>query len=112
MRYTLGLAGAEGWVMTKLDVLGGFGPLAVGVAYRRGEERFTEWPAHLPTLDGLEVEYVELPGWDDDISTARRFEDLPEACRAYVGRLEELVGVPVVLVSVGAERDAVIPRGL
>jgi adenylosuccinate synthase len=112
MRYTLSLAGADGWVMTKLDILGGFGPLKIGVAYHRGGERFTEWPSHLPSFDGLEVEYEDHPGWPEDISGARRTEDLPEACRGYVARLEELVGVPVVMLSVGAERDAVLSRGL
>jgi len=112
MRYTLALAGADGWVMTKLDVLRGFGTLRVGVAYVHNGERYTEWPAHLASVDGVEVEYEEHPCWTEDISAVRRFEELPERCRAYVERLEQLVGVPVVLLSVGAERDAVLSRGL
>ena len=112
MRYGLCLSGAEGWVMTKLDVLGGFEQLDVGTAYRVGGERYTEWPAHLASLDGIEVEYESHPGWQEDISGVRKYEDLPQACRDYVQRLEELAGSPVVMLSVGAERDAVISRGL
>jgi len=51
-----------------------------------------------------------VPGWSEDLSGVRRFDDLPAAARDYVARLEAAVGVPAVMVSVGPDRDAVIDR--
>jgi adenylosuccinate synthase len=110
MRYALELNGATGWIMTNLDVLTGFDPIPVAVGYRIAGQRFDEYPAHLPSLDGLEVELEHLPGWTEDISGVRVWEDLPAAARAYVESLEERVGTPVVMLSVGPERGQVIPR--
>jgi adenylosuccinate synthase len=110
VRYALELGGADGWILTKLDVLSGFGELQLGVAYRRGGERWEHYPAHLPSVDDLEVEYEPVPGWSEDLSGVRRFDDLPAAARDYVARLEAAVGVPAVMVSVGPDRDAVIDR--
>jgi len=114
VRYALELNGADGWVMTNLDVLSAFDEIPVGVAYRAGSERvsselLTEYRTDLP-LEGMRVEYERLPGWGADITAVRRFADLPAAARTYVERLEELVGVPVDLLSVGPERDQVIAR--
>lgn len=109
--YALDTAGADGWIVTKLDVLSGRSELKVGVAYRIGGERYETYPAHLPSLEGIEVEWETHPGWSEDISNVRDFEDLPENARAYVARLEELVGAPAVMVSVGPGRDAIIDMG-
>jgi adenylosuccinate synthase len=112
MRYSLELSGAEGWVMTNLDVLTGFQEIAVGVAYRRGSQRWTDYPAHLPTLDGIEVELVRLPTWTEDITDMRQYEELPENTRRYVEWVEKEVGHPVRMLSVGPDREQVISRGL
>ena len=53
-----------------------------------------------------------LPGWEEDLTGVRAFEDLPAAARAYVEWLEERVGAPILMLSVGPERDQVISRGL
>jgi adenylosuccinate synthase len=110
MRYALELNGAESWIMTNLDVLSGFERIQVGVGYRAGDERFTEYPAHLPTIEHLTVQYESFPGWTEDITTVRRYEDLPSNCRQYVEGVEARVGVPIVMLSVGPEREQVIPR--
>ncbi|MCE9595223.1 MAG: adenylosuccinate synthase [Planctomycetes bacterium] len=110
MRYTLELSGADGWVMTNLDVLSGFPRIKVGVGYRLGAKRFAEWPASLASFEGLEVEYEELPGWNDDLTAVREYGDLPAAARAYVEWVEARVGVPIVMLSVGPQRDQIIPR--
>ena len=91
-------------------MLSGFEEIPVAVAYRLGDQRFTDYPAHLPSLDGLEVELEHRPGWSEDLSDVRSFEDLPENARAYVDWVEEQVGTPVVMVSVGPERGQVVPR--
>ena len=110
VRYALELAGATGWIMTKLDVLAGLGDLDVVTGYSKDGESFAEYPAHLACLDGIEVETESISGWTEDIASVRSFDELPDAVQSYVERIEEIVGVPIVMVSVGAERDAVIRR--
>jgi len=111
LRYALELNGADGWVMTNLDVLTGFGDLSYVAAYEVDGERHEEYPAHLADLAGLRTVTREAPGWEEDITAVRRFEDLPPAARAYVEEIEAAVGVPIAMLSVGPERDQVIPRG-
>ena len=110
VRYALELCGADGWIATKLDVLTGQPELSVAVAYECGDERFDRFPAHLASFDDLTPIYEALPGWESDIADVRAFGDLPANARAYIERLEELVGAPVEVVSVGPARDAVIQR--
>jgi len=67
-------------------------------------------PSSLDQYSRVEVQYETMPGWTEDISKAQRFEDLPVNCRAYVLRLEQLIGVPVRWVGVGASRTSMIDR--
>jgi adenylosuccinate synthase len=110
-RYAFELNGATGWVMTNLDVLTGFETIPVVTAYRIGGVRYEEWPAELPSLEGLEVERTELPGWIEDITGARTWDDLPQRARDYVEWIEERTGVPIAMLSVGPDRGQVVPRG-
>ena len=84
------------------DVLSGFERIGIVTGYRlRGESvGFSAAGAH-----GLEVLVEEMDGWSEDISGVRRISDLPAAARRYVARVEELLHVPVDLVSVGRERS-------
>jgi len=112
LRYALDLNGATGLVLTNLDVLSVFDEIPVCVAYdvpgRKGPVR--EYPAELPAFDDLRPRYEKKRGWKSDISAVRHFGDLPRAARDYVEWVEEEIGVPIELVSVGPEREAVIPR--
>ncbi len=110
MRYTLGWNGADSWIMTNLDVLTGFDSIPVGVAYRLGSQVFEEYPAALPGIENLAVEYTQFPGWSEDITAVRHYEKLPKRCRDYVEAVEKLIGVPIEMLSVGPERDQVIAR--
>jgi len=112
VRYALDLNGADGWIMTKLDVMDSFETICVGTSYKVDGEEVMTWPVGCTDLSKIEVQYEELPGWQEDISTVRRYEDLPAATRAYVEWVEERVGAPILMLSVGPERDQVIPRGL
>jgi adenylosuccinate synthase len=67
-------------------------------------------PADLEVLKRVEVVYETLPGWEVDISTMRKFEELPETCRKYVERVEQLVGVPITYIGVGPGREDIILR--
>ena len=110
VRYAFDLCGADGWVATKLDILSGFETLRVGVSYEIDGETFDRYPAHLPSLDGVQVTYKDFPGWQEDIADVRSWEDLPEKARAFVEALEGLVACPVDLISVGPDREAMLTR--
>ena len=108
-RYGVRLQGATGLAVTKLDVLSYIEKIPLCAAYRVGgrETEAFPFPSLLAEAEPV-IEYAK--GWGCDISGARRWEDLPAAARAYVERIEEATGCPVVYVSVGAERDAIIKR--
>ena len=98
------LNGTTHLALTKLDVLSGFDSVLVGVGYAEGPTV----PTGAEAMAAITPIYEELPGWDEDIRTCRSWDQLPDTCRAYIRRVEELVGAPVGLVSVGPGRDEVI----
>jgi adenylosuccinate synthase len=110
VRYALELNGADGWIVTNLDVLSGFPEIKVVTAYDIGGERRVEYPADLPDVESARPVHETLPGWDEDITGLRDFDDLPAAARDYVAWLEERVGAPILMLSVGPDRAQVIPR--
>lgn len=91
-------------VLTKLDVLTGIEVLKVAVAYHIDGKRYTSYPASITKSTQVEVEYVELPGWNEDITAIRNFEALPQNAQAYIHFVEKHLGVSVSMVSVGPER--------
>lgn len=99
------LNGLDALAITHLDVLGQFAEIPVCVAYELDGERCAEAPNHLARFARCRPVYETLPGWQCEISGARRFSDLPANAQRYVRRLEELVGVPVSHVLVGRQRD-------
>jgi adenylosuccinate synthase len=112
VRYALELSGADGWIVTNLDVLTGFDEIQAATRYKIDGRETREWPSASPSFDSIEPVYAKHPGWTEDITRTRRFEDLPKNARAYVEWLEREVGVPIVMLSVGPEREQVISRGL
>lgn len=101
-RYAARLNGLTSAVVTKLDVLTGFEQIGIVTGYRIHGKAVPFSGAGQPGLE-LEIDYME--GWKEDISAVRRIADLPPAARAYVKRLETILGVPVECVSVGPERS-------
>lgn len=101
-RYAARLNGLTSAVVTKLDVLTGFEQIGIVTGYRIHGKPVPFSGAGQPGLE-LEIDYME--GWKEDISAVRRIADLPPAARAYVKRLETILGVPVECVSVGPERS-------
>jgi adenylosuccinate synthase len=93
-----------GIAVTKLDVLTGLKTLKIATAYRYRNERLTEFPPTIKVLEACEPVYEELPGWADDLTAVQDVDDLPENARAYVKRMEELLEVPVQIISVGPGR--------
>ena len=96
--------------LTKLDILSGFDQIKVCTAYQIGDERSQTLPMGPGNLEGMKGIYDDLPGWVEDLTSIRKWDDLPEAARGYVEALESLVGVPVTIISVGPERTQVILR--
>ena len=75
----------------------------------RGEDA-VELRSRQVEIEQAEPVYERYPGWEEDVTGCRRFEDLPDNARSYIERIESLVEVPVALISVGAARDATISR--
>ncbi len=108
-RYAARLNGLTELLITKLDVLSGFETVKICTGYRAGGEVFPEVPPNQSLFHRAEPIYEELDGWNEEIDEARSFEDLPKNARTYVRRIEELVGVPVSVVSVGPAREQSLP---
>ena len=108
LRYAVRTSGLWGLTLTKLDVLSGWPKLKICVAYKLLGERIEEMPCDIELLAQAEPIYEELPGWTQSLRHARTWEDLPENARKYIRRIEEVSGVSVVCVSVGAERGETI----
>ncbi len=110
LRYAQQVNGFTELALTKLDVLSGLPWIPVCVAYRIGGERVEEFPASLRELSQVRPIYEQLPGWKEDIRKARSFADLPRAARDYVAYIQEALGVPVRIISLGPEPEATIFR--
>ncbi len=107
-RYSVRINGLTGVALTKLDVLDEFDTIRICTGYEYKGEKLDELPASLDVLAQCRPVYEDMPGWRTGIESARTFNDLPERARNYVKRLEELIGCPIVLISVGARRDQTI----
>ena len=111
VRYALELNGATGLVMTNLDVLSGFEEVKMATSYElESGDTVSEYPADRPDLGGVTPRFESRPGWIADITGVRQYEDLPQATRDYVEWVEDTVSCPIVMLSVGPQRDQVIPR--
>ncbi|MGI8413132.1 MAG: adenylosuccinate synthase [Solirubrobacteraceae bacterium] len=109
LRYASRLNSLTALVVTKLDVLSGLDELRVCTRYRgAGDAEFDYFPYHQTVLHHVAGEYLELPGWSEDLSECRSEGDLPGAAREYLQFVSEWIGVPVALVGVGPGRDEVI----
>ncbi|HBT46468.1 MAG TPA: adenylosuccinate synthase [Peptococcaceae bacterium] len=108
LRHAVEVNGLTGMALTKVDVLTGLNSLRICTAYRYRGEVLREFPASLKVLQECEPVYEEVPGWQEDITGARSPEELPAGCRAYIRRVEELVGVPADLIAVGPRRDQTV----
>ncbi len=109
-RYATRINGVTDFVITKLDVLTGLETVPVCVAYDVDGVRHDEMPVNQTDFHHARPIYEELPGWWEDISLAREFDDLPANAQQYVLRVEELIGARVSAIGVGPGRDEIISR--
>ncbi len=108
-RYAARINACDALVLTKLDVLDGLDEVPICTGYRVGGEVLSEMPAKTWLLDDVEPVVERLPGWKQPTAGVDDWEDLPAECRDYVSRVAELTDCEVGLLSVGAERKAIIP---
>jgi adenylosuccinate synthase len=109
-RYGVRINGIDALALTKLDVLDGVETLEICTAYTCGSRTLTEFPSDLSQLAGSTPVYESMPGWKTPTKGVRRYEDLPDAARKYIARLEDVSGVRMAIVSTGSERDDTILR--
>ncbi|MGC5172396.1 adenylosuccinate synthase [Micromonospora sp. DT81.3] len=109
-RYATRVNGITDLVLTKLDILTGLDEIPVCVAYDVDGTRFDEVPVNQTDFHHARPILESFPGWKQDISGARTFEDLPLEAQDYVLALEEMSGTRISVIGVGASRDAVIVR--
>ena len=108
VRYSARVSGSTEIAVMLLDVLSGLDELQVAVGYERDGRRLDVLPASLADLERCRPVYETLPGWREDITAARTWDDLPKAARSYVEFLGRVVGVQASIVSVGPDRNQTI----
>lgn len=109
VRYAAMLNSLDCLAITRLDILDELETIKIGKAYRdsNGNE-VAQYPADLNRLETLEPVYEEMPGWQEDITGVRKYEDLPENCKKYLAKISELTGVKLGIISVGPDREQTI----
>jgi adenylosuccinate synthase len=108
VRYSARVNGIDALALTKLDVLDGLPEVKICTAYKTAAGTISEFPADLRLFAGAEPQYETLPGWSEPTRGATRLDQLPEAARRYVRRLEEVSGVRCGIVSTGSDRRETI----
>jgi len=107
-RYSARINGLDYLAITKLDVLTGMDTIKICTGYKYKDEVLTEFPESRKVLSACEPIYEEYPGWKEDISVVRKYEDLPDTAKQYLERLSEVSGVPVGIIGIGPKRSQTI----
>ncbi len=111
VRHSVRVNGLSKLAINKLDTLGGIGTLKICVGYKKPDGTTTkDFPPTLEELAGCEPIYEEFPGFDEDISKCRSFDELPQVCKDYIARLEELCECKVAMVGIGPDRSQILER--
>ena len=108
-KYSSLINGYTSAVLTRLDVLDGFETVKICTHYITEDGEVTDdFPGGVAALEKARPVFEEIPGWDRPTASVRRYEDLPEAARNYVRRIEELIGCPIDVISTGPHRDETV----
>jgi adenylosuccinate synthase len=110
LKHAVRVNGLTEIALSKIDVLSGLDEIKVCTAYQHGEEVVEEFPPYLENEIPYEPIYEKWPGWDEDITEIKDYEQLPENAKKYIARIEELIGVPAKIISVGPGRSQAIFR--
>jgi adenylosuccinate synthase len=104
-KYAVMINSLDSFALTKLDVLQNLTEIKVCTEYQIDKSFTSDFPANTDLLDRTKPKYISFPGWKEDLSSVRAFEHLPDAARKYVRALQDLLGIPCALLSVGPERE-------
>lgn len=109
-KYSVLVNGLTDMAITKIDVLNDFDEIKICVAYKdtRNEKIYEQYPTNIYMHKYLEPVYETLPGWKENISKAKTLEELPVNARKFLNRIEELIGISVSIISIGANRTETI----
>lgn len=111
MRHSVRVNGLTALAVNKIDTLSGLGTLKVCVAYEKADGTvIRDFPPTIEELAECKPVYEEIEGFEGDLSTCRRYEDLPESCKRYIERLEKLCECPIRMIGVGPSRDQNLER--
>ncbi|NLG32064.1 MAG: adenylosuccinate synthase [Syntrophomonadaceae bacterium] len=110
LRYAIRINGITDLAITKLDVLDTFPVIRICIAYRYRDKLLTEFPENLSILKECEPQYIEMPGWMEDLSSISDYNLIPTNARAYLAKLEEITGVKQSLIAVGPKRSQTIVK--
>jgi adenylosuccinate synthase len=95
----------SGFAVTKLDVLSGLKKLKIATRYQVAGEEWRHMPENIRKARQAEPVYEEMAGWEGELTAAQSLDDLPQAAREYLRRLEDLTGVAPAIVSIGPGRE-------
>ena len=107
-RYTSRLAGINYWALMLFDVLSGLDKVCICTGYECDGKILETPPSTISRLAKCKPILIEMEGWNEDVTGARSFDELPEAAKKYVRKIEEVTGVPVGIISVGPDRQQTI----
>jgi len=110
LKYVISISGVKHMAIMLLDVLSAVDEIKLLTKYTIGGKEIDYMPASLPELEKVKGEFITLPSWKEDISSIRKYEDLPLNCRNYIDTIEKLTGTPIDLISVSPEEEATIIR--
>ena len=111
VRFAARVNGLTGLAVTKLDVLDTLPEIRIATGYEVDGAEVEDFPGDLDLLTQVRPVYETMPGWQTSTQEARHWDDLPDAARKYLRRLEELTGAPIWYVSVGTRRDQILSTG-
>lgn len=107
-RHSVRINGLDEMAIMKLDVLSGLREIKIAVAYKLGSKTYKDFPPSSPNFARCKPVYETMEGWAEDISQAKRWNDLPVNARKYLKRLESLMETPIKLVSIGSKRSETV----
>ena len=110
MKYAVLVGGLTKVALTKIDVFDNFDEIKICVAYKdcRNDKIYTSYPTDVFIHKYLEPIYETMPGWKTSLSQIKKYEDLPENAKKYIAKIEDLIGAPIGIISVGPDREQTI----
>lgn len=108
LQYTAMVNGYSSLCLTKLDILDTMPKIRIGVSYLLNGEKLDRFPSNAAELAKVKVDYIELPGWEKNTESVRKYDDLPDAAKRYIEKIEELLQVPVKWIGIDKGRESII----